>query len=323
MYSSDRVCTHLTEAYSASVEIAKEKGAFPLFDAKEYLATPRFASRLPNALKKDIARHGVRNSHLLSIAPTGTISLAFADNASNGIEPAYAWRYQRKKRMPDNTHKTYDVDDHAWRLYRHLVGNVDGEPLPPAFVTALEISALDHMRMVAAIAPFVDSAISKTVNVPEDYPYEQFKNLYFEAWMSGLKGIATYRPNAVLGSVLSVKTTQPNDLDTTDVDRRIQLEATPQPALASLRWPGRPALPSGNRSWTYMVESPFGRFAIFVRHIGNERENGALYPFEVSVNGNEQPRGIGAVAKTLSMDMRAQDAKWLRVKLDMLARASS
>ncbi len=306
------------ESYAASVEIAKEKGAFPLFDAKEYLAAPRFASRLPDALKKDIAKHGVRNSHLLSIAPTGTISLAFADNASNGIEPAFSWTYQRKKRMPDDTHKTYDVEDHAWRLYRQSGG--DMEHLPLAFVTALEISALDHMRMVAVISPFVDSAISKTVNVPEDYPYEQFKDLYLEAWKSGLKGITTYRPNAVLGSVLSVggaKAAQPNDLDTSDVDRRIKLDAAPQPALASLRWPGRPTLPAGNPSWTYMVESPFGRFAIFVGHV----ENGVPYPFEVWVNGNEQPRGIGAVAKTLSMDMRAQDAKWLRVKLDMLARA--
>ncbi|HTD90359.1 MAG TPA: ribonucleoside-diphosphate reductase, adenosylcobalamin-dependent, partial [Burkholderiales bacterium] len=257
-----------------------------------------------------------------SIAPTGTISLAFADNASNGIEPAFSWTYQRKKRMPDNTHKTYDVEDHAWRLYRQMGGNVEERGhLPPAFVTALEISALDHMRMVAAIAPFVDSAISKTVNVAEDYPYEAFKDLYFHAWKSGLKGITTYRPNGVLGSVLSVggtsSSTQPHDLDTTDVDRRIRLKAAPQPALASLRWPDRPALPGGNPSWTYMVESPFGRFAIFVGHV----ENGTSYPFEVWINGNEQPRGIGAVAKTLSMDMRALDAKWLRVKLDMLARA--
>ena len=303
------------EAYTASVGIAREKGAFPLFDAREFLAPSRFASRLPAPLKNDISRHGLRNSHLLSIAPTGTISLAFADNASNGVEPAYAWTYQRKKRMPDDTHKTYDVEDHAWRLFRHAGG--DMEQLPPAFVTALEISALDHMRMVAAVAPFVDSAISKTVNVPIDYPYDQFENLYIEAWKSGLKGITTYRPNAVLGSVLSVQSAQPNDLDTTDVDRRIRLEAAPQPTLASLRWPNRPTLPGGNPSWTYMIESPFGRFAIFVGHV----ENGNPYPFEVWINGNEQPRGIGAVAKTLSMDMRAQDAKWLRVKLDMLARA--
>ena len=309
------------ESYAASVDIAKEKGAFPLFDAKQYLAEPRFASRLPEALKKEIARHGMRNSHLLSIAPTGTISLAFADNASNGIEPPYSWTYQRKKREADGSKKTYDVEDYAWRLYKHRGGDV--EKLPPQFVTALEISALDHMRMVAVVAPFVDSAISKTVNVPEDYPYEQFQDLYLEAWKAGLKGITTYRPNAVLGSVLSVGTetkpaqAQPNDLDTSDVDRRIRLDAAPEPALCSLRWPGRPGLPGGNPSWTYMVESPFGRFAIFVGHV----ENGVSYPFEVWVNGNEQPRGIGAVAKTLSMDMRAQDKKWLRTKLDMLARS--
>ncbi len=317
-----RIAEHMrNESYAASAEIAKEKGAFPLFDAAQYLATPRFASRLPDAVKEDIAAHGIRNSHLLSIAPTGTISLAFADNASNGIEPPYSWTYQRKKREADGTHKTYDVEDYAWRLYRHAGGDV--EKLPASFVTALEISALDHMRMVAVVAPFVDSAISKTVNVPEDYPYEQFQDLYLEAWKAGLKGITTYRPNAVLGSVLSVGTepvaaqAQPNDLDTSDVDRRIRLEAAPAPALCSLRWPGRPGLPGGNPSWTYMVESPFGRFAIFVGHV----ENGVSYPFEVWVNGNEQPRGIGAVAKTLSMDMRAQDKKWLRTKLDMLARS--
>ncbi len=307
------------ESYAASVEIAKEKGAFPLLDAQQYLAAPRFASRLPEKLKADIRRHGIRNSHLLSIAPTGTISLAFADNASNGIEPPYSWTYQRKKRMPDGSMKTYDVEDHAWRLYRHLGG--DMEKLPPAFVTAMDISALDHMRMVAVVAPFVDSAISKTVNVPEDYPYEQFRDLYREAWKAGLKGITTYRPNKVLGSVLSLapspEAEQPNDLDTS-ADRRLRLEAAPRPALASLRWPGRPHLAAGNLSWTYMVEAPTGQFAIFVGHV----ENDDPHAFEVWVNGAEQPRGLGAVAKTLSMDMRAQDRAWLRMKLEMLARTA-
>src|SRR6476659_3237664 len=177
------------------------------------------------------------------------------------------------------------------------------------------------MKMVAAVAPFIDSAISKTVNVPEDYAYEAFKNLYLEAWRAGLKGITTYRPNSVLGSVLSVAKAEaqaPNDLDTSDTDRRIRLEAAPQPALYSLRWPGRPKLAAGNPSWTYMVESPFGKFAIFVGHI----ENGEPHPFEVWVNGNEQPRGLGAVAKTLSMDMRAEDQAWVRTKLDILARTA-
>ena len=307
------------EAYAASAELAAEKGAFPLLDKELYLAAPRFASRLPEKLKREIRKHGVRNSHLLSIAPTGTISLAFADNASNGIEPPFSWTYQRKKREADGSKKIYDVEDHAWRLYKHLGGDVD--KLPTQFVTALEISALDHMRMVAVVAPFVDSAISKTVNVPENYPYDEFKNLYLEAWRSGLKGITTYRPNKVLGSVLSIAKPEaqaPNDLDTSDTDRRIRLEAAPQPALYSLRWPGRPELPAGNPSWTYMVESPFGRFAIFVGHL----ESGDPHPFEVWVNGNEQPRGLGALAKTLSMDMRAQDRKWLRMKLDILARTA-
>ncbi|MPZ44559.1 MAG: ribonucleoside-diphosphate reductase, adenosylcobalamin-dependent [Betaproteobacteria bacterium] len=306
------------QAYASSVEIAREKGAFPLLDKEQYLAAPRFASRLPEPIKAAIRTHGIRNCHLLSIAPTGTISLAFADNASNGIEPPYAWSYQRKKRMPDNGFRTYDVEDQAWRLYRHLGGDVNA--LPPAFVTALELSAQDHMHMVAAVAPYVDSAISKTVNVAEDYPYERFEDLYLEAWRAGLKGLTTYRPNRVLGSVLSLapspQAAEPNDLDVTDADRRIRLDAAPEPALSSLRWPGRPKLAAGNPSWTYMVESPFGQFAIFVGHV----ENGERYPFEVWVNGNEQPRGLGAVAKTLSMDMRAQDKAWLRMKLDMLAR---
>jgi ribonucleoside-diphosphate reductase alpha chain len=165
-------------AYRASVELAKEKGAFPLFDAEKYLASG-FAQSLPEDLREDIRGHGIRNSHLLAIAPTGTISLAFADNASNGIEPAFSWTYNRKKRMPDGTTQEYVVEDHAYRRWRMRGGDVDrlGEP----WVTALDIAAMDHMAMVAAVQPFIDSAISKTVNVPEAYPYEAFQDLYLEA----------------------------------------------------------------------------------------------------------------------------------------------
>ena len=191
-------------AYGASVELAREKGPFPLFDPEQYL-DGAFAQRLPDDLRERIARHGIRNSHLLSIAPTGTIALAFADNASNGIEPAFSWVYQRKKRMPDDSMRVYEVADHAWRLYRHLGNDVsDDAALPPQFVTALEMSAQDHLDMMAAVQPYVDSAISKTVNVPADYPFDDFRDLYTEAWRAGLKGLATYRPNDVTGSVLSV-----------------------------------------------------------------------------------------------------------------------
>ncbi|MGO4330908.1 adenosylcobalamin-dependent ribonucleoside-diphosphate reductase [Cupriavidus sp. M-11] len=193
-------------AYLESAGLAREKGAFPLFKAGEYLASG-FARRLPQTVRDVIARDGLRNSHLLSIAPTGTITLAFADNASNGIEPAFSWTYNRRKRMADDSYRVFEVADHAWRLYRHL--GADMAQLPDSFVTALQMSALDHMKMLEAVQPYIDTSISKTVNVPEDYPYEAFRNLYLEAWRAGLKGLATYRPNSVLGAVLSVPADAP------------------------------------------------------------------------------------------------------------------
>ncbi|HJS38850.1 MAG TPA: adenosylcobalamin-dependent ribonucleoside-diphosphate reductase [Burkholderiales bacterium] len=301
-------------AYLASVELAKERGAFPLFNADLYLSGTSFAARLPEEVKARVRAHGIRNSHLLSIAPTGTISLAFADNASNGIEPPFSWTYTRKKRMPDGNLQEFPVEDHAWRRFKAAGG--DMERLPPYFVTALELSAAAHEKMVAAVAPFIDTSISKTVNVPEDYPYAEFKDLYLAAWKSGLKGLATYRPNKVLGSVLSVD--KPQDFVEDDVNRRIRIKSVPEPVLASLRWPGRPEFSAGNLSWTYMIEHPSHHFAVFV----GEAENGGAHAFEVWVNGSEQPRGLGAVAKTLSMDMRAHDPGWLRVKLDTLAKTS-
>ncbi len=200
-----RIAEELRDAaYAASIALAREKGAFPLFDADAYLAG-QFTARLPEHLRAQIAEHGIRNSHLLSIAPTGSITLAFADNASNGIEPAFSWVYQRKKRMADCSTRNYEVADHAWRLYRHLGHDVsDDAALPAQFVTALQMAARDHLAMMQMVQPFIDTAISKTVNVPADYPYADFKDLYRDAWRAGLKGLATYRPNAGLDSVLSV-----------------------------------------------------------------------------------------------------------------------
>jgi len=187
-------------AYRASVALARERGAFPLFDANAYLAPGTFASRLPDDLQAEIRAHGIRNSHLLSIAPTGTVSLAFADNASNGIEPAFSWTYQRTRRMADGGNETFTVEDHAWRVYRELGGDVNA--LPDYFVSALQMSAHEHVAMMAAVQPFVDTSISKTVNVPADYPFDAFEDLYLDAWRRGLKGLATYRPNETLGAVL-------------------------------------------------------------------------------------------------------------------------
>jgi ribonucleoside-diphosphate reductase alpha chain len=316
------------EAYRASVDLAKEKGPCPLFDADRYLASG-FASRLPEDIREAIRRHGIRNSHLLSIAPTGTISLAFCDNASNGIEPPFSWTYTRKKRAADGSTEEYAVEDHAYRLYRQMGGDV--AQLPGHWVTALEISALDHMRMLKAVQPHVDSAISKTVNVPADYPFEDFEHLYLEAWKAGLKGLATYRPNDIVGQVLvadapigalAASTASQGvspDFDASDPDRRIRLDSIPEPALESLRWRKRPRPTGGNPAWCYMVDHPLGSFAVFVGHL----ENGAAVPFEVWINGAEQPRGLGALAKSLSMDMRSSDHGWLKAKLESLMKAHS
>ena len=283
-------------AYDASVDLAIERGTFPLFNADLYLSGDTFASRLPQALKDRIRAHGIRNSHLLSIAPTGTISLGFADNASNGIEPAFSWSYVRKKSQPDGSFVEHAVEDHAWRLFKHLKGAA--APLTPAFVSALEMSAQAHAEMVAAVAPFIDTAISKTVNVPPDYPYADFEQLYRQAWALGLKGLATYRPNAVISSVLS---TQPAPLQVSDPNRRLALDALAVPVLTSLRWPRRPELPGGNAAWTYMIEHPFGSFALFVGDVPRLSEND-----NAGGGAQQQPHGerrlfSGVVAATAAV----------------------
>src|SRR5438093_561578 len=159
------------QAYQGSVELARERGAFPLFNADLYLSGSSFAARLPASIKEQIKESGIRNSHLLSIAPTGTISLAFANNASNGIEPPFSWTYTRKKRMADGTLQEFPVEDHAWRRYRAAGGEADA--LPPYFVTALEISARSHEQMVASVEPYIDTSITKTANVPQESPYAE------------------------------------------------------------------------------------------------------------------------------------------------------
>ena len=208
-YSSDEACCFgaevarvmRDEAYRASIELGEEKGVFPDLNARRYLESG-FAHRLPDDIRTDIRRRGIRNSHLLSIAPTGTIALAFADNASNGIEPAFSWTYNRKKRMSDGSVTQYQVEDRAYRLYRE--GGGDVEHLPAYFMSALDLTAAEHMEMLVHVQPFIDSSISKTVNVPKDCPFESFRGLYVKAWKAGLKGLATYRPNDITGSVLSV-----------------------------------------------------------------------------------------------------------------------
>jgi ribonucleoside-diphosphate reductase alpha chain len=186
-------------AYAASVALAVERGAFELFDADALLRPGGFASRLPAALQARIRAHGLRHSHLLCIAPTGSVSLAFADNVSSGIEPVFAWQARRRRRGPAGP-VDYSVEDPAARLFRRLHG--PGAPLPSAFVDAARLSVPQHLAMVAAVAPFVDGAISKTVNLPASSTPQDFDSLFVNAWRLGLKGITGFRPNPVLDGVL-------------------------------------------------------------------------------------------------------------------------
>jgi ribonucleoside-diphosphate reductase alpha chain len=278
-------------AYAASVELAKEKGAFPLLDADQYLEAGTFASRLDEPLKQAIRQHGIRNSHLLSIAPTGTVSLAFADNASNGIEPPFSWTYRRKKREGDGTTTEYTVEDHAWRLYRSLGG--DTAKLPPYFVSALELPASAHLAMMEAVQPFIDTAISKTVNVPLDFPYADFQGLYLEAWRAGLKGLATYRPNEILGSVLSTTPEPVEERRSIDPMRSV-IESRPKGTL--------PAVAEKIEYWTQQGRQTLYIVVSFLP-IADGRERAIEFFMPVGQHGESQ-QWITSTMRMLSLAAR-------------------
>ncbi len=300
-----RIAEYMRDAaYAASVDLAREKGVFPKFDANGYLAEGTFASRLPESLQAAIRQHGIRNSHLLSIAPTGTVSLAFADNASNGIEPPFSWMYKRKKRESDGSTTEYAVEDHAWRLYRELGGDVDA--LPDYFVSALAMPAEGHIAMMEAVQPFVDTAISKTVNIPADYPYEGFKDLYLQAWRAKLKGLATYRPNAILGSVL-------------------ETHAAPAPTLAAA--PMVPPAPPVDPMRTVIESRPQGGLSAVAEKLEYWTQEGhkTLY---LIVSFLPVPTGIGngtvdrAIEFFMPVGQSGESQQWITSSMRMLSLAA-
>ena len=186
-------------AYRSAIELAKEKGAFPAFEAAPYLASP-FVQRLPSDIREGIARHGIRNSHLAAIAPTGTISL-LADNVSSGLEPIFRFRYQRHIRDSDGSLDTVEVTDYACRLFRELHG--EATPLPASFVTVADVAPGAQLAMQAALQAHVDNAISKTIQISAACNFEDFVGVYEQAYRLGLKGCTAFRPNPVTGEVLS------------------------------------------------------------------------------------------------------------------------
>jgi ribonucleoside-diphosphate reductase alpha chain len=184
-------------AYRASIALAQEKGSFPQFDKEAYLASP-FVMRLPQEIRSAIAAHGIRNSHLTAIAPTGTISL-LANNISSGLEPVFDFRAQRRMLQLDGSYQCFEVEDYAHALWRKLKRDA---PLSDCFIHAAPLTPAAHLAMQAALQPFIDNAISKTINVAEGIALEEFAGVYQSAYRLGLKGCATYRPNRVTGAIL-------------------------------------------------------------------------------------------------------------------------
>jgi ribonucleoside-diphosphate reductase alpha chain len=188
--------------YAASVALAKERGPYPLFDPDICLAPGTFASRLPAAMRAAIRKHGLRNSHLLSIAPTGSVSLAFADNASTGIEPVFDLVFSHFVHAPDGHRHRFKAEDQAWRIYTSMHGSRSSRlggsmDLPDAFVTAFGIQPQDHIAMVATVQPYVDGAIAKTVNLPASTSIDTVSVLFMQAWRQGLKGVTIFRSGGI------------------------------------------------------------------------------------------------------------------------------
>ena len=291
-------------AYLASVELAKEKGAFPLFDRDAYLAGESIRE-LDTDVREAIAQHGIRNALLTSIAPTGTISL-LADNISSGLEPVFSFTYMRTVLMPDGTRRQEEVSDYAYRLFRQIKG--ENLPLTEAFVDAQSLAPADHVRVQAAVQKYIDSSISKTINVPEEIDFESFKDIYLMAYEQGCKGCTTYRPNDITGSVLTVKKDekkpepapqQQAELPLVPVAKPVHVMKPRDPlAAGGVIYMTKPldrpeALPGS----TYKITWPDSEHAMYIT-LNDILQDGRLRPFEVFINSKNTEHYAWTVALT-------------------------
>ncbi len=266
-------------AYLASVELAKEKGAFPLFDADPFLASDAMM-QMDEDVRDQIRTHGIRNALLTSIAPTGTISL-YAGNVSSGIEPVFAYAYTRKVLQKDGTRTEEEVVDYAVQMWRDKYGDAD---LPDYFVNAQTLAPLDHVKMQAAAQKWVDSSISKTINCPEDISFDDFQDVYMQAYETGCKGCTTYRPNDVTGSVLSVSESSEA---APEADQGADVIYMAEPL-------DRPQALEGN---TYKLKWPDSEHAIYVT-VNDVIINDHRRPFEVFINSKNMEHFAWTVALT-------------------------
>lgn len=266
-------------SYLASASLADEKGAFPLFDREKFLRSETMQD-MDADVRDAVAKKGIRNALLTSVAPTGTISL-YAGNVSSGIEPVFAYSYKRKVLQKDGSRSEEEVVDYAVQMWRQKFGDVD---LPDHFVDAQSLAPLDHVLMQAAAQRWIDSSISKTINCPEDISFEDFKEVYMAAWDQGCKGCTTYRPNDVTGSVLSVSE-ESEKLPEADTGGEVVYIAEPL---------GRPEALDGH---TYKIKWPGSEHAIYIT-INDVIQNGHRRPFEVFINSKNMEHFAWTVALT-------------------------
>jgi ribonucleoside-diphosphate reductase alpha chain len=280
-------------AYLASSELAAEKGSFPLYDREQYLAGENIRG-LDQDVRDAIAQHGIRNGLLTSIAPTGTISL-FADNVSSGLEPVFSFKYTRNVLMPDGQRQAEEVSDYAYRLFHRLKG--EDAPLPDSFVDAQTLEPRDHVVMQAAVQKYVDSAISKTINVPVDLPFEDFKDVYILAYESGCKGCTTYRPNDITGAVLEVPKAEVLQQEL-PLARRVEHKPADVFEAGGVVYMTQPldrpeALPGS----TYKIRWPESDHAIYVT-INDIIQDGRRRPFEIFINSKNMEHYAWTVGLT-------------------------
>ena len=266
-------------AYNASINLAEEKGAFPLFDPEKFIVSGNMI-QMDEDVKKAVNKFGIRNALLTSIAPTGTISL-YAGNVSSGIEPVFAYSYTRKVLQNDGSHVEEEVVDYAVKLWRDKFGNA---PLPDFFVSAQNLTPADHVKMQAAAQKWVDSSISKTINCPEDISFDDFKEVYIQAYDTGCKGCTTYRPNEVTGSVLSAAS---EETSASDQEANGDIIYMSEPL-------DRPSTLDGN---TYKLKWPDSEHAIYVT-INDIIVNDKRRPFEVFINSKNMEHFAWTVGLT-------------------------
>jgi ribonucleoside-diphosphate reductase alpha chain len=283
------------EAYLASTDLAAEKGAFPLFDAEKYLAGETVRG-LDADVREAIRLKGIRNALLTSIAPTGTISL-FADNVSSGLEPVFSFSYTRNVIQPDGSRKEEEVSDYALRLFRRQFG--EHAELPDYFVDAQTLAPADHVVMQAAVQKYIDSSISKTINVPESIGFEEFKHIYQQAYDLGCKGCTTYRPNDITGSVLEVKKEVKDEAPQAELPfepiRSRHEDPYEAGAIVHLTQPlNRPEELPGN---TYKVRWPESDHAMYIT-LNDIIQDGRRRPFEVFINSKNMDHFAWTVALT-------------------------